>query len=551
MKALVHGVAAALLIAGNIQAANATGAVRYTTIVIPMQTGPVAPPHNTGDPSLYLQCDGNPAHMSDAEKFARFMGAITLLGLFAPRPEVPEPAKRLFAEKGVEACSQLIDGTDAPKKMAPENFVPRRLPLILARAAHQIEAKNYSAALTDVQKARDEAKAAGLAGNPYFERSMGLSFNLMEASADVGLGDFEAARKAGLASLAFSRWSVLPLLTRRDFGANLRAGSSDEDASRDGSDKVFVTDAATHAARLEQLGRYEEASALREALITRAALIDSTTKLVWPLAAAAVDHAMASQWDKADERAEGARTALESADEAGKPDAARAPTLEYLDFYHVLKLAHEGRVDEARTLYAARTEWSSVFPGLRFNVADMLRKGARPDQLTGPLAKSGEQQFNDQRQLALAQMLQYNTNNQSLFSFILPYASVEDYEKLSDAVWNLKQERFIKSDPLPNSRFHAISGGLTYPSRETMFIAQDAMLLHAALAARAQGFKGLLYMTTRTVNESSLVSFANPGPDIPGQFYIDADAVIAELRQLIPSPDELAARRAKPASNAS
>ena len=79
-----------------------------------------------------------------------------------------------------------------------------------------------------------------------------------------------------------------------------------------------------------------------------------------------------------------------------------------------------------------------------------------------------------------------------------------------------------------------------------MLIAQDAMLLHAALAARAQGFKGLLYFTTRSVNESSLVAFVNPGPDVPPQFYIDADAVITELRQLIPSPEDLAARRAKP-----
>ena len=545
MKALVHGVVAALLITGNIQAASAHGTVRYTTVVVPIQTGPIAPPHNTGDPSLYLKCDGNPAHMSDAEKFARFMGAVTLLGLFAPRPEVPEPAKRLFAEKGVEACTQLIDGAEAPQKLSPENFVPRRLPLILARAAHQIEAKNYAAALADVQKARDEAKAAGLAGNPYFERSMGLSFNLMEANAEVGLGNFAAARKVGLASLAFSRWSVLPMLARRDFGSELRDGSADEDASHNGSDKLFITDAPQHAARLEQLGRYEEAAALREAFIVRAGLIDSTTKLVWPLAATAVTEAMAGQWDTASARAEAARKALDGADEAGIPDPSRTATLEYLDFYHILKLAHDGRMDEARALYAARSEWSTLSPGLRFNVSDMLRKGARADQLTGALAKSGEEQFNERRQLASAQLLQTYTNNQSLFSLILPYASVEDYEKLSDAVWNLKQERFIKSEPLPNSRFHAIAGGLAYPSRETLIIAQDAMLLHAALAARAQGFKGLLYMTPRTINENSVVAFVNPGPDIPDQFFIDADSVIAELRQLIPSPEELAARRGK------
>ena len=40
--------------------------------------------------------------------------------------------------------------------------------------------------------------------------------------------------------------------------------------------------------------------------------------------------------------------------------------------------------------------------------------------------------------------------------------------------------------------------------------------------------------------------FGNPGDAaMPAQLYLDADAVIAELRQVIPSPDELKARQAK------
>jgi hypothetical protein len=57
----------------------------------------------------------------------------------------------------VEACTRLIDD---PQK--GEHNVIRRLPLILARAAHRIEAKDFSGAAADVGKARAE----GASGQP-------------------------------------------------------------------------------------------------------------------------------------------------------------------------------------------------------------------------------------------------------------------------------------------------------------------------------------------------------------------------------------------------
>src|SRR5690606_6691407 len=108
-----------------------------------------------------------------------------------------DPAKRLFGPAGVDACSQLID----PGERAEGNPV-RRVPLILARAAHRIEAKDYTAAIADVALARQEAAAAGLVGNPYFDRSMGLSFNNLEAAAHLRLGDPARAREVSLGSIA-------------------------------------------------------------------------------------------------------------------------------------------------------------------------------------------------------------------------------------------------------------------------------------------------------------------------------------------------------------
>lgn len=156
------------------------------------QPPPVAPAEKIVG-SHYLQCDGNPNNMSAGEGIARFIGAVTLLGLFAPAVEQPSPAARLFGERGIAACSQLIDGPGR------ESSVVRRLPLILARALHRIEAGDYRAAILDVALARKEADVAGLATNPYFARSLGISFDMIEAEALFAAGDVDAARDVAAA----------------------------------------------------------------------------------------------------------------------------------------------------------------------------------------------------------------------------------------------------------------------------------------------------------------------------------------------------------------
>ena len=75
------------------------------------------------------------------------------------------------------------------------------------------------------------------------------------------------------------------------------------------------------------------------------------------------------------------------------------------------------------------------------------------------------------------------------------------------------------------------------------FARQDAQVLHSALVAKARGYKGFMLLNGTTVDDTALVMFGNAGdPDMPAMLYLDADAVIAELRQVIPSPEELEVR---------
>lgn len=532
------------LIAISAGQADIAFAAHYTTIIVPVRTGPVAPPHNSGQRSLYLQCDGKPAIMSDTEKFARLMGAITLLGIFAPRPEVAEPGARLFAEAGVEACSALIDGADQPEHVSADHNILRRVPLILARAAHQIEAKNYTAAIADVHKARDEAAAAHLVGNPYFDRSMGLSFDQLESIALVLSGDATAARDLSLRHARAMPYSFFGLASANAYAWANTIGDPIEDSYNAALDRLTLSGPIIHASRLEFLGRFEEAATLRE--ITLANLMelrtDAKPTIFWVQSAIAL--AMAGQWDLAKTRADQARKGIDDADTAGKPDQFKDQVIECLDFFQILVLAHDGKIEDARRNFAARSAWSHVGTGAVLAETEILRKDARPEQLFGALAVGRDKLQADLRQHTQAQMLKRIADNQVVFGEIISYAQIDQYEQLSKPVWNTDKSAIIAANPALNSSFWPLSTR-AIPTAWSI-TRPDALLLHAALQAKARGYKGFVYSQNAGLSGSADVLFGNPGePTMPPQLYLDADAVIAELRQVIPSPTELAARRAE------
>ena len=131
---------------------SALGAAALRLLIVPQAAVSAQAAEKPG--SAYVQCDGQPDNVTDGETAARLLGAVTLLGLFAPPHESPDASKRKFGAAGVAACDSLLTGEK------PENNATRRLGLILGRALHQIEAKNYEAALDDVALARREAESA-------------------------------------------------------------------------------------------------------------------------------------------------------------------------------------------------------------------------------------------------------------------------------------------------------------------------------------------------------------------------------------------------------
>lgn len=482
--------------------------------------------------SLYLRCDGQPNNITDAESFARLLGAVTLLGIFAPSPEAPDGTKRLFAQRGVAACDKLLDD---PTK---ETNGLRRLPLILARAAHRIEAKDYQAAIADVTKARGEAQALGLAGNPYFDRSMGLSFDLLESQAMLRMGDAKAAQQLSLRNALSMPYSYYAGLTSRPYGTFLRTLGAEEEQYFRNMSRINGGYSGAFADRLEEVGRFAEAADWREDIITAMTALDTANQGSWTFANAAISHALAGNWDKAVARAAQARGNMERLVSQGKPESDQSAVIERLDLYDVLLLAHQGKLDDARRNFAARSQWIVPSFGSILATNAMLRKGARLDQMFGSLAMTPDSLWKKREADAMAKILEADTNNRVLFSFILPYAKITDYERISKQVWDAGKSKLISKEPLKGSRFHVLhiyADALTQP---------EALLLHAALLAKARGYRGFSYVFLPRSPETSLVMFGNPGDaDMPKAANVDADAVIADLRNVIPSPADLAIRR--------
>jgi hypothetical protein len=180
--------------------------------VMAAQKKPVAKPEPKG-PSNYVLCDGNPNNMSAGESAARLLGAITLLALFAPPPEAADASARKMGKDGVDACNKILLGEKTEGNQA------RRIELIMARALHQIEAKDYDAALADVAQARKESAAGGYPNDPYYRRSTWLGMDQIESAALIRLGKSDEAVTAALRQFDGTKNQYLVLAQMKSYPA--------------------------------------------------------------------------------------------------------------------------------------------------------------------------------------------------------------------------------------------------------------------------------------------------------------------------------------------
>jgi hypothetical protein len=225
----------------------------------------------------------------------------------------------------------------------------------------------------------------------------------------------------------------------------------------------------------------------------------------------------------------------------GKEFKDEALIVERVDFFSIVKLARDGKLTEARRSFAARSRWTAPTFGQVVEMSRRLRSGAKPEELFGFLADTPETLIERRRKESLARLLERDKDNKSLFKYILPYASVSGYERLSGRVWNTGNNRIIAKEKRPKSDVYMLSvfdgDTLTQP---------EILLLHAALQAKARGVSGLVFRLIPDDPRIAFVYFTNRGaPGISDKQYLDADTVIADLRKVIPSPQDTKERMAE------
>jgi hypothetical protein len=486
-------------------------------------------------PSDYLKCDGQPNNMTGGETAARLIGALTLLSIFAPSPEGYNPEARLFAAEGVAACNRLIDGPGD----ASESNAARRIPLILGRALHQIEAADYNAAIADVARARAEATADGRMADPLFARTVGRAMALIEAEAQLRLGNPVEARRIGLAGIEQERMSINAAIGYRNYNDFNRTADANEDIYLDAQYRIIPLNSASfYAGRLSETGRFDRAAAIREDMLSLVATLDIALRSSYDFASTSLAQALAGNWPRSNELAELARDNMDKRQREGEGETNISTTVELLDMQAILRAHHEGRVAEARRLFSGRSAWPAVGFGNLAETTRRLRDGASEAELIGPLSQTVDQLWERRQQTEMRELVNGDKDNQSLWRLNRTPVTSAMYESMANAVWRVERSRLYTA---PDSSGWARVG---MPAGVNIMVGLDGILLHSALQARRLNAPGFSMIYVLSAPGVALVRFGAVGdPGISEHRYFDTAAVIAALEPLIPTPEAVRARR--------
>lgn len=487
-------------------------------------------------PSLHVQCDGNPNNMTAGETAARLLGAVTLLALFAPAPEGADPSKRKFGAEGVEVCTQLIEGE---KK---ENNAYRRLNLILGRAIHRIEAKDYEGAIADTVLARNEAEAAGFLANPYYLRSQARAFDLIPAAALYRAGKPVEAREAALRNLADSRFLLSPLMSVPSYVLSDPAASPQEAELRGWRSRLGFG-GLDQANRFEEWGDFKQAAAVREAIVDFNARTAPELRSSAALARAAISLALAGNVELSDTRIAEARANSEKRRAEGNPEKDASEIVELFDLHGIIRQTQKGEVKVARRLFAARSQWVAASFGSVVEVTRRLRDGAAADELIGGLSRDPAALWKERLETIRAEALAKDSDNATLFRLIPGVDSAAAYRNLSKQVWRTDKSKLVV--PLKDE-------GKAKLKMERMFLYGadfDALFpaytLHAALLAKSRGHQGfaLVPMAADRLVFAAFITGNKGDAGLKDPLFAEAEEVIAALSPVIPSPEAIKAEQ--------
>lgn len=479
-----------------------------------------APAQAARAPSLHVRCDGNPDNVTAGETAARLLGAVTLLGVFAPPPETPNSTARLSGNEGIAICDQALSS---------ESNDIRRAQLILARALHRIEAGNYQAAIDDARSVSGDRPAFS-ATVPY-QLSFRLSALEVEALALAASGRTREAADKAMEMAAAAPYDITASMRASRYVSLTGQFGEPERAFYERYVRLYPVAVAERAHARMFAGDYRAAGE-DFLLFNRIAQSSLGEEVPGSLANAAVAQALAGQTELADRTAAHAQELIAAAAEKAA-GTNLAPTREILDFFRILRMAQSGRSADARLLFAARSGWTSVGASTVSALARTLREGAEPAQLTGLLEGDPARFRNDALAARLTNVREGNGSKER-FSAIRPYSTPANFTAFSDNVWKTEGSRYFERnvDQETRSRFvTTVRNGGGAPSGY-------ALLLHSALVARAEGKTSFMVLPVQSALYAARVRTGNESDDtIIAPVSFNAAQVIQDLSPLFPQAE--------------
>lgn len=491
-------------------------------------------------PSAYLQCDGNPNNVSPGETAARLLGAVTLLGLFAPGPEQPDQSARRFGAEGIAVCTELL---------GRETNDVRHAQLRLANAIHYLEASDHEGALAQLRQLSTDRPV--LTQTAAFRLSYALSAIESEAQALLGLGRTREAADKAMEMAAAAPYDLLTAIRAHRFVQLTGEFGPAEQRYYANLVRLYPSALIERSQARQMAGDFAGGAEDMELWLTLTEPMLREPNMS-ALAQAALARGLAGDMPRAEQLAERARAALRERPESASAQA----TGELFDLFQILAMARSGNASQARLLFTGRTTWLRPSPAGVSEVARQLRQGAPANELNGALA-GDPARFRAERLASLLQRAREQvgtsppatpasgaapagaapagkteTPTSRLFSAIPSHWGERQLAGFSANTWRTNRSRYFQEEA--DERLQA---RLVNVSRDGFGVpAGYALLLHSALVARAEGHNSFMLLPAQATLGAAMVRTGNAGSGLIEAVSFNAEQVIADLSPLIPRP---------------
>ena len=497
---------------------------------VPAPPVPAPPVDESKLGSVFVRCDGLPDKQSAGVVAAQALLIVATGGasLLVDRPELADVNKRLKGADGVAACQAAL---------AKAHDGVRKTQLGLALSVHDLEAKAYDAALADARA------APGLAGDQAndlgFRHSLALSALELQAFALVELDRPAEAADTALRMAAAAPYDII--IQQRAY-RYVALTSEMSDAKRAYFDNYVRLDpsalAMRHVAR-GWSGDFKGGASDLEALcaVIEGFVVDKAQSPQPNLiAAAAVDAGLAGDQVHSDALAAQARAQLDDLVKSGRALSMVPVTTEgeeMLDLQAVISALSRGRLAQARAAFAGRSRWISPTPAVVAELDARLRAGAAAGDLFGPLARDPSI-VRAEGLAARAGAIKADPNGvAALYAAIWAPLKADAYTGWSGPIWGARPDAYI----VKKTGKEVFNGDTLFISPPNGLPTGEALLLRAALIAKARSAPGFIFLPHRVRLDVDVVRFGAPGdPGFPSEATLDPASVIAGVSKDIPPP---------------